>query len=35
MTAYLARRLAASLVTLWAIVTVVFFLLRLAPGGPL
>ena len=34
MTAYLARRLAASLVTLWAVVTVVFFLLRVAPGGP-
>ena len=34
MTAYLARRLAASLFTLWAVVTVVFFLLRVAPGGP-
>ena len=34
MTRYLARRFAISLVTLWAVVTVVFFLVRMAPGGP-
>lgn len=34
MARYLARRLAVSLVTLWAVVTVVFFLARAAPGGP-
>ena len=30
----LLARLAVSLVTFWVIVTAVFFLLRLAPGGP-
>jgi oligopeptide transport system permease protein len=34
MTGYLVRRLLWSLLTFWVIVTVVFFLLRLAPGGP-
>lgn len=34
MTRYLARRFAISLVTLWAVVTLVFFLVRVAPGGP-
>lgn len=34
MAGYLARRLAWSLVTFWVIVSAVFFLLRLAPGGP-
>lgn len=34
MTRFLLTRLALSLITLWVIVTVVFFLLRLAPGGP-
>ena len=34
MTRYLARRIAISLVTLWAVVTLVFFLVRVAPGGP-
>ena len=31
---YLLRRLAFAVVTLWAVVTVTFFLVRLAPGGP-
>ena len=34
MSRYLLRRLAFALVTLWAVVTVTFFLVRLAPGGP-
>jgi oligopeptide transport system permease protein len=34
MTLYLARRLLIGIPTLWAIVTVCFFLMRLAPGGP-
>lgn len=34
MTRYLAARLLLSLLTFWVIVTLVFFLLRLAPGGP-
>ncbi len=34
MNRYLVRRLLLTLVTFWVIVTVVFFLLRLAPGGP-
>lgn len=31
---YLFKRLAFALVTLWAVVTVTFFLARMAPGGP-
>ncbi|MGE0623018.1 MAG: ABC transporter permease [Pseudomonadales bacterium] len=34
MTRYLVTRLALSLVTFWVIVSVVFFLVRAAPGGP-
>ena len=34
MSRYLLRRLVFALVTLWAVVTVTFFLGRLAPGGP-
>ena len=34
MARYLLRRIAFSLVTLWAVVTVAFFLVRAAPGGP-
>lgn len=34
MSRYLLRRLAFALVTLFAVVTVTFFLVRLAPGGP-
>ena len=34
MSRYLLRRLIFALVTLWAVVTVTFFLVRLAPGGP-
>ena len=31
---YLLRRLAFSLITLWAVASVAFFLVRAAPGGP-
>lgn len=31
---YLLRRLAFSLVALWAVASVAFFLVRAAPGGP-
>lgn len=34
MSRYLLRRLAFALVTLWAVVTLAFFLVRAAPGGP-
>ena len=34
MTRYLLRRLAFALATLWAVVTVTFFLARAVPGGP-
>lgn len=34
MLGYALRRLLGSLPTLWAIVTVAFFMMRLAPGGP-
>lgn len=34
MTAYIARRLAFALVTLWAVLTLVFFLVRVVPGDP-
>ncbi len=34
MTRYLLKRLTFSLITLFAVITVVFFLLRIAPGGP-
>lgn len=34
MSRYLLRRMVFALVTLWAVVTVTFFLVRLAPGGP-
>ena len=34
MARYLAARLGYSLITFWVIVTLVFFLMRLAPGGP-
>ncbi len=34
MSRYLLRRLVFALVTLWAVVTVTFSLVRLAPGGP-
>lgn len=34
MNRYLLRRLAFALVTLWAVVTLAFFLVRAAPGGP-
>ena len=34
MTRYILKRLLFALVTLFVIITVVFFLLRLAPGGP-
>jgi oligopeptide transport system permease protein len=31
---YVAKRLIASLITLWVVVTATFFLMRLLPGGP-
>ena len=34
MTRFVLRRLLFALVTAWAVVSVTFFLLRLAPGGP-
>jgi len=34
MTSFLVKRLLGIVVTLWLIVTLVFFLVRLAPGGP-
>jgi oligopeptide transport system permease protein len=34
LTRYLSIRLLLTLITFWVIVTAVFFLLRLAPGGP-
>ena len=34
MARYLARRIAFALITLWVVVTVTFFLVRAAPGGP-
>lgn len=34
MAAFLARRFVASILTLFVIVTLSFFLMRLAPGGP-
>lgn len=34
MTKYILKRLAVSLVTIWAVATVCFFLLRLLPGNP-
>ena len=34
MWSYLARRLAMGIPTLWVIITVCFFLMRLTPGGP-
>jgi oligopeptide transport system permease protein len=34
MTAYIARRLLLMVPTLWAIATLTFFMMRLAPGGP-
>ncbi|MFN8557209.1 MAG: ABC transporter permease [Dehalococcoidia bacterium] len=34
MRVYLAQRLAMMLVTIWAVLTIVFFMIRLAPGDP-
>jgi len=34
MWSYLARRIIIGVPTLWAIITVCFFLMRLTPGGP-
>lgn len=31
---YIGKRFLISLVTIWAIITIVFFLMRLMPGGP-
>ena len=34
MVKYIGKRLLTSLITVWAVVTIVFFLVRLMPGGP-
>ena len=34
MTAFVARRLAFAVVTLWAVLTLVFFIVRVVPGDP-
>ena len=34
MAKYVAKRIVAALLTLWALVTIVFFLVRLMPGDP-
>lgn len=34
MAKYIARRLIMSLITIWLIITLVFFMMRLMPGGP-
>ena len=34
MTAYLLRRLLLVIPTLWAIITINFFIVQIAPGGP-
>ena len=34
MVKYIGKRLLTSLITIWAVVTIVFFLVRMMPGGP-
>lgn len=34
MVKYIGKRLITSLITIWAVVTIVFFLVRMMPGGP-
>ena len=34
MVKYIGKRLLTSIVTVWAVVTIVFFLVRMMPGGP-
>ena len=34
MAKYIAKRVVAAILTLWALVTIVFFLVRLMPGDP-
>ena len=34
MVKYIGKRLITSLITIWAVVTIVFFLVRIMPGGP-
>ena len=34
MAKYIAKRVVAAVLTLWALVTIVFFLVRLMPGDP-
>ena len=34
MVKYIGKRLLTSIITIWAVVTIVFFLVRLMPGGP-
>ena len=31
---YIGKRLVASLLTIWVVITLTFFLMRLMPGGP-
>ena len=34
MVKYIGKRLLTSIITIWAVVTIVFFLVRMMPGGP-
>ena len=34
MAKYILKRIATSIITLWAVITITFFMLRLLPGGP-
>ena len=34
MARYILKRIATSIITLWAVITITFFMLRLLPGGP-
>ena len=31
---YVGKRILTSIVTIWAVITIVFFLVRIMPGGP-
>ena len=31
---YIGKRILTSIVTIWAVITIVFFLVRIMPGGP-
>ena len=34
MVKYIGKRVFLSLITIWAVITIVFFLVRMMPGGP-